>query len=159
VNKLEYGDIRQSEEADWQREGEQAFYTGILYSDWPHPEGTPYSNRWYRIKTAWQRGWMSASGMQPLLPLGLSWVNTSALPLDKLAVLIEELTPIRARVLIRKFSVPLRKQVEQALIKMAEEGKIQLTGGGHRGSPVMIDKIGFREIDLNKSEEDENESE
>ena len=145
---------RQIEEQAWQKAGEQAFYTGILCKAWPRPEKL-YTTLWYRTKAAWQRGWMAASGMQPLLAPGLGM--SEMLPLDKLTVLIYELTPVRVRDLIRRFSMPVRKQIEGDLIRMKQDGLIELTGDGHRGSPVVINKVlNFVEVDLNKPEEADN---
>jgi hypothetical protein len=156
MNRQEAKAIRWAEEQAWQRAGEQDFYKGVKLTDWPRPE-KKYGNLWYRTKVAWQRGWMQASGLMSPGLTPVPW-TAPALPSDRLAVLIEELSPIRVRDLVRKFSMPHRKEIERELIRLANEGQVQMTGGGHRGSPLMITKIGFVEVELNKPEEADIES-
>jgi hypothetical protein len=65
VNRLTKQAERCEQERLWRQAGEQAFYAGTEYVDWPRP-AKKYGIEWYSTKNAWQRGWMIASGLQPL---------------------------------------------------------------------------------------------
>jgi hypothetical protein len=126
---------RESQEYEWFQAGRKACDEGIPLEAWPKPD-VKYGQLWRRIKSVWQRGWLSNAGTEYQLD-----PPVKPNPDEELVAKIKRIVikPIQLRQLIRMFCSKDRWRAAEIADRLSRDGVFLTTGAGRRGSPFVIE--------------------